>query len=440
MRRWLAGFVIFASACRDPAPAPPPAATMPAPPVIAMKDAAVEAAVAEPAVATNDYYSLKVDPHDEQNAHRLSFEAFAPDGAPALAEAVVVCRVAVVEPAPLPTTEWDRRNGRDLALEVLVDGAVSGFTEGPLGNPVFFARADDVLRDAASGKQVRFVLRDRDQSNAYPYRSSVILGGIDIPRDAKLPLDLRAPTMRVECRGATRDVAAKALLPAADRALADAEKKLAWTAEDPRSVFEIRDALHNAAQAVRVASVLAQSVKLTDDWAQRETRLRDILRAYLAKAKIEYDRVKAAPVGTWVSVGPRLVARVVAIVCPAIATGEDPGSLNDDQRTACGLTMELKSSGDAKVRWDADPWGPAYACREQGPLRIGALEGPAQIEGRCILGFRRGGKWQKKWVELSPTEPTTVVLGGASHGKALRVSMPDGAAWLAVPSAAPDAQ
>lgn len=382
------------------------------------------------------YFSLRIIDYDERRALERTYAKMTQGSDVPLADAVAVCRIAVKEPAPLPTLEWDRKNGRDLLFESFVDDHVSAQQFGALGASAMFARVDDDLRAAAAGKRVRWVLDDRDQNHAGGYHGLVQIADVVVPADARTTLELKAPTMTVSCRGAPAEQAAGLLLDDADRALAAAEKKMEWSARDPRDLVELKDAMSDAAEQIRIGSALARAVKKTTAWTAREDRLRTMVRAYRAREMDWYAHLAPIPVGTWTAVGPRVRARVVEIVCPALAKDADPGSVNDEQREACGLVVELESVGGANVRWDANA-SPIYACREQGPLRFETLGGVGKLDGNCVLGYRRGKAWQKKSVELSPTQPTVAVLGGKDFGRALRIVVGGVTAIFAVPPPKP---
>jgi hypothetical protein len=112
--------------------------------------------------------------------------------------------------------------------------------------------------------------------------------------------------------------------------------------------------------------------------------------------------MKPVAVGVWAPIGPTVTARVGDFVCPALPENADPGPVNDVQRTGCGLVVELRSIGGAKVRWNANPNGELYVCRNLGAVAIWNVDGPGKIDGRCVPGIRQGKAWKKSWVELSP--------------------------------------
>ncbi len=376
-----------------------------------------------------DLFSAQATPYDVQRAYERTFAATPIGAAVALSGAVVLCRVGLTEPAPRAKSAWDRANGRDLMIETIVDGRSTQRFEGPLGKTELYMRADADLRDAAAGRKVRWLMHDRDQTKAYPYETSFVVGSLDVPQTPAFHTALATPTMNVTCRALRELDAIAALLPAADRALAEAESKMSWKPTDPRPAVELRDLLEPSAESIRIGSVLARSLKKTESWDLRRERLKAIVNEHSAREAEWLARLVPVPVGTWASVGPTMAARAFEYVCPAIPPGAEPGSLNDDQRTGCGLVIELKSVGSAKVAWNADPYGPAYACRDFGPVRLTPLEG----DGGCVLGFQQGAAWQKSWVVLSSTTTTRVVVGGRLGGRALRITLGAASAFLALP-------
>ena len=52
-----------------------------------------------------------------------------------------------------------------------------------------------------------------------------------------------------------------------------------------------------------------------------------------------------------------------------------------------------------------------------------------------LLAERRGAAWLKQAVDLSPSDPTVLVLGGAPSGLPLRIRLGDATAVLATPPA-----
>lgn len=390
---------------------------------------------AEDSIAWKDYFSLDERPDDVLNAYRETYDKLPSAPLASLDDAVVLCRVAVVEPAPRPSSAWDRANGRDLLLETTIDGEVAGRVEGPLGASAFHVRIDDALRRAASGARVSLLVRDRDQERAYPYVKGIEVGSFVVPRDVTVPLHAEPQKLDLECRGGRSADAARALGAEADRALVEAERKLSWGASDPRGISGVRSDLATAADRIRIGEVIARRVGKMEHWAPREEQLRSIVRRYLASARDAYDKLAATPAGVWAAVGPTLSARVGQWVCPAVPKNADPGSLNDEQRVGCGLVLELRSA--SKLRFDPNAWGPAYACRMTGPIAIASLAGPTNVEGVCALGVRRGTQWLKTSVELAPSEPTVVVLGRANVTGVLRVTVGDAVAILQTPPPPP---
>lgn len=406
----------------------------------AASPSAADVAPGEPgdaAIAWGDYFSIAPRRDDAWNALQATYEAL-PAAAPSPmgADTVVLCRFAVVEPAPRPKSAWDRANGRDLALEAVVDGSPVDRREGPLGQPWLVARVDQQLRGAPAGAAIAFRLRDRDQDHAYPYVNSIELGSVAVVRDGRAPAPAKAGAVSMECRAAPLDVAAEALLPAADRALAAAEAKTAWPAGAPPAVDAVRWELAGAADAIRVGEHLAGGhALLLGRWREREERLRRIVRRHDAAVREAHATIAATPVGAWVAVGKSLSARIGGTACPPVPKGADPGPLNDEQREGCGVLLELRSS--APLRFEANPWGPAYACRSTGDIRVEIVAGPGRANGLCVLGVRRGATWLKGTVSLSPTETTVLVLGGATAGLPLRVQLGEASGVLATPTSAP---
>ncbi len=428
-RSGLLALAVALAACRDRAVTPPPP---PPPRVVETADAAIEAsvvAVDEGPDDTKAYLDFDERAIDVQNAYKLTYDKMTDAPLATLDDAVVICRIGIVEPAPLPSSKWDRANGRDLMLEIASDEATPSRVEGPLGEKTFHLRADASFRQ----KHVKWTLHDRDQDHAYPYVHGIVVGTLDLPGDAKIPFHADKP-IAVDCRGAASADASRVLLPEADRALDEAEKAAEWNAKDPRSAFALRDDLSKACDKIRVGSVIAKSTKHMDEWKTRRERARTIVRGYLAKANEAHEKLAPAPHGVWTPVGPALMVRTTEYVCPPVPKNADPGSLNDDQREGCGLAVELKSL--TKIRFDPNAWGPAYACRQTGQLGFESLDGPAKTNGVCVLGFRRGKQWLKNEVVLSP-EPTTAVLAGKSFGKALRISLGDASAVIAPPPSDP---
>lgn len=386
------------------------------------------------APATPDpWFSLKVGEYDVRRAFERTFEIVATRPPGTLREAIVLCRVGVTEPAPLPTSAWDRANRRDLMVETFVDGQSARRREGPLGESAFTIPVDFDLREAAAGKKVRWDLHDRDQSSAYPYVTSIVLGSLDVPHDPAQAAQLSSPTMNVTCRGVPDAEAIAAFLPAADRALAEAESKMAWSSRDPRHASELGYVLEPAAEQIRIGSVLARSLGKTHEWSQREARLRSLAATYRLRAQEWLGKLNPAPVGTWAPVGAKVSARVVEIVCPALPKRADPDAINDDQREGCGLAVELRSVGNEKLRWNPNANGPIYACREGGPIAIETLEAAGTPNGLCVLGYRVGAGWKKTAVELTPTATTTAIVGATGLGSVLRISVGDASATFTVP-------
>lgn len=379
------------------------------------------------------YFTLRPRADDEPRALEATYDALPSAPVDLRDDAVVLCRVAVVEPAPRPRSAWDRANGRDLALAIFVDGHRITEVEGPLGQPWLVARVDDVLRGRRPGARLTFELRDRDQDHAYPYSDSIAVGAIEAV-DGGLPAPAKASPLSASCRSAPLRAAAEALLPAADRALAAAEAKATWPPGAPPPIDVVADALRPAADAIRVGEHLAQGrAAHLGRWREREERLGAIARRHDAAAREAHAKLAPAPAGAWVDVGPSLAARVGAYVCPPIPKGADPGPLNDEQREGCGLVLELRSP--SRLRFDANPGGPGYACRMTGDVRIEVVTGPASASGVCVLGIRRGAAWLKQAVDLSPSEPTVLVLGSVPSGLPLRVQLGGAAATLATPPA-----
>lgn len=435
-----------AAAAQEPAPPLAIAAAPSSPPRAEPAAVPVDAGAADASATTRKesassrsydaFFSMRMEPYDVRRAFDATFDAMSATATVPLEDAVVLCRVSAVEPAPKPKSAWDRANGRDLMLETVVDDAPAAKFDGPLGAGAFIARADSDLRAEAGGKRVRWVLHDRDQSRAFPYEQSIVLGSIDVPRDAKPPFELSAPTMRVACRAARKAEAAVVLLPKADRALASVEANLAWSPQDPRARFVLSQTLEEAAVQLRIGSAIARSVDMMDAWRPREARLRAIVDAYLAREREWFAHLAPVPAGTWAPLGAKVSVRVGDYVCPAVPKGVDPGSLRDDdhERTACGLALELRSVGAAKLRWNPNVDGPIYACRRM-PLDLESLDGPGKIESVCIDGFRQGATWRKSSVELSPTQSTTAVVSTDGLGGVLRVSLDGSSVLLAVPPA-----
>ena len=426
MRRALAFVALVA--CRDRTPA---STTLAAPrdaadDAVAIADAAAVEAAAPEAIAWKDYFSLEQRRDDVANAYERTFAKMTDAPLASLDGAVVRCRLAVVEPAPLPTSKWDRATGRDLVLDVVdAEGHVTRL-EGPLGSAAIHARLDDALRLAHTA-QVRWDVRDRDQQQAYPWRTGIDVGSFEVPADARVPLHATPSHLAIDCKGAPQAQATRMLLPEADKALDDAEAKAAWGDDDPRDVRQLADVLHPAADRIRIGEALGTNA----DWAQREERLRGIVRRHRARAEEAWDKLETVPVGTWGSAAPGVSARVREWACPPLPKGADPGSLNPEQREGCGLVVEMKAS--VRVTFDPNRWGEAYACRIVDPVRIEAMHGPDRTDGVCTLGVRRGAQWIKGTVVLSASEPTTFVLGGTSFGRALRIGIGKGTMLLAVP-------
>lgn len=385
-------------------------------------------------IAWDQYFSLKEQAYDVVRAHEATYEKMSSTPRTSRDDDVVLCRVAVVEPAPLPSSAWDRANGRDLLLEVDVGGTQVARVEGPLGQIALHLRAERLLGPSATGAPVTWTVRDRDQNRAYPYTTSIEVGRFVVPPDVKVPFHVKPTALDVECRGAPKAEAARALLPEADRALADAERDATWKDGDPRGEHALRDALSSAADRIRIGEVIARSVSDVTEWSAREERLRAIVRRYLAAASDAWDKLAPAPAGRWVRVGPTMTARVGAWVCPPVPKGADPGSLNDEQRVGCGLAVELRSP--TKLAFDANPWGDAYACRRTGTIDVASLDGPGKANGVCVLGVRRGARWLKHAVELGPTEPVVLVLGGPVT-RVIRVSVGEQFADLETPPPPP---
>ncbi|HEY8076062.1 MAG TPA: hypothetical protein VIF62_18170 [Labilithrix sp.] len=407
--------------CRDRTPA----STAVAAPRDAAEDvvAIADAAAAPETIAWKEYFSLEQRRDDVANAYEQTFAKMTDAPLASLDGAVVLCRVAVVEPAPLPTSKWDRANGRDLVLDVVdAEGHVTRI-EGPLGSAAIHARLDDAIRLAHTA-QVRWDVRDRDQQQAYPWHTGVDVGTFEVPAEAHVPLHATAAHLAIDCKGAPLARATRMLLPEADKALDDAEAK---ADDDVRDVRQLADVLGPAADRIRIGEALGTN----EDWTQREERLRGIVRRHRARAEEAWDALAPLPVGSWGSAAPGVSARVRDWACPPVPKGADPGSLNPEQREGCGLVVEMKAS--VHVAFDPNRWGEAYACRIVDPVRIEALRGPDRTDGVCTLGVRRGAQWIKGTVVLSASEPTTFVLGGTSFGRALRIGIGKGSIVLAVP-------
>ncbi|MBL8609742.1 MAG: hypothetical protein JNL38_20585 [Myxococcales bacterium] len=440
--------IVGASSCRDAgrearpsradgaapvanlAPSARPAASASAP--AAGSGSAWAAASSGAPASFGRYFSLQPRSDDETRALEATYDALPTAPVGTSDGAVVLCRIAVVEPAPRPKSAWDRANGRDLALGIFLDGHRITQVEGPLGQPWLVARVDDALAGARPGARVTFELRDRDQDRAYPYVDSIPVGALEAA-DGGLPAPAKASPVGMSCRSAPLSVAAEALLPAADRALAAAEAKATWPPGAPPPVDVVSDALRPAVDAIRVGEHLAQGrPALLGRWREREERLAAIARRHDGAAREAHAKLAPAPVGAWVDVGPSLAARVGAYVCPPVPKGADPGPLNDDQREGCGLVLELKSP--TRLRFDANP-APGPACRMTGEVHVEVVTGPGTASGVCVLGIRRGAAWLKQAVDLSPSDPTVLVLGGAPSGLPLRIRLGDATAVLATPPA-----
>ncbi len=399
-------------------------------------DAAASGADAgvDESIAWKDYFSLEPQSWEVRRAYETYYAKMPTTSVASLEGAVVLCQVTVTDSAPLPTSKWDRANGRDLLLEVTTrDGHVTR-VEGELGRKSLHVRAEDEVRLARSGASVRWVVRDRDQEQAFPYVNSVVVGTFELPRDFNLPLHAAPAGISIDCRGAKAADVARFFLADADLALAEAERQTTWGPSDPRHRIALREDLRPAADKIRLGRAIAASAKENEEWARREERLRAIVRRYVAAARDEISKRDPVPVGVWARVGPTLSARTKERVCPAVPKGADPGSLNDDQRAGCGLVVELRST--TKLKFDPNPWGPAYACR-RGPIDVESLDEAGEVEGMCTLAFRRGGKWLKDSVELSPTEPTAMVLGSTSPVRLVRVTFGDARALLVAPTPTP---
>ena len=100
--------------------------------------------------------------------------------------------------------------------------------------------------------------------------------------------------------------------------------------------------------------MIPRSVKKTEEWSQREERLKAIVRRSIEREHEAYEKLAPVAVGTWARIGPSLSAKIGEWVCPAVPKQADPGSLNDEQREGCGLVLELRSA--AKLQFAPNPW------------------------------------------------------------------------------------